>query len=480
MSHPPVQIQCANPDCLHADNPLGQAVCDRCQTPLLYRYLWALDAAHIPVDTMVADRYWVVRPQVWLDTQPGQGADVPTLMPNSMLPYLQLYGQRLHTPGLYGFCAEAEDTAAIALLDNAPIDSTGQLLPNLATVWQSTAPARQLYWLWQILQLWQPLQGLEVARSLLIPENLHVEGWRVRLRELTSDRPPSPGAEMETEAPADSDSSPDAEGSGLPLLKDLGNLWLAWVDTASAAIAAPLRHLCEQMQTVEETALEAIAAQLNALLLEQVAQLPLQVESVGATTTGPQRTHNEDACFPDESTQADPLIPYVGIICDGIGGHEGGEVASQLALRSLKLQTRALLAELLEQAEPLSPTVVAQQLTGMVRVVNNLIAAQNDSQGRALRQRMGTTLVMALQLPQPLPNQGGNAHELYLVHVGDSRAYWITPEYCHQLTVDDDVVTREVVMGRSPYQEAIRRPDGGALIQALGTRGSELLDINVQ
>ncbi|NJR65142.1 MAG: hypothetical protein HC772_07175 [Leptolyngbyaceae cyanobacterium CRU_2_3] len=35
-------------------------------------------------------------------------------------------------------------------------------------------------------------------------------------------------------------------------------------------------------------------------------------------------------------------------------------------------------------------------------------------------------------------------------------------------------------MGRSPYQEAIRRSDGGALIQALGTRGSDQLEINVQ
>jgi protein phosphatase len=105
---------------------------------------------------------------------------------------------------------------------------------------------------------------------------------------------------------------------------------------------------------------------------------------------------------------------------------------------------------------------------------------------------MGTTLVMAVQLPQAIATSPVSletapdtpvqrpSHELYLVHVGDSRAYWITPDYCHALTVDDDVVTREVLMGHSPYQEAIRRPDGGALIQALGTRDADLLEINVQ
>jgi serine/threonine protein phosphatase PrpC len=35
--------------------------------------------------------------------------------------------------------------------------------------------------------------------------------------------------------------------------------------------------------------------------------------------------------------------------------------------------------------------------------------------------------------------------EVYLAHVGDSRAYWITPDYCHLLTVDDDIAGREVL-----------------------------------
>ncbi|MBI4782086.1 MAG: protein phosphatase 2C domain-containing protein [Oscillatoriophycideae cyanobacterium NC_groundwater_1537_Pr4_S-0.65um_50_18] len=494
MSYPSLRIQCVNSDCLHPDNAPDQAVCDRCQTPLVHRYLWAssgancgvVNPANIPVDTKVADRYWVIRPQIWLDTQPVRAADVPNLMPETALAYLYLYSHRLHLPGLYGFCAETEETPAIALLDNAPLDATGQLLPHLVTAWKTVSSVRQIYWLWQILQLWRPLRQQGVATSLLVPDNLHVEGWRVRLRELLSDRP-------ELSQPDSSTESPEPI---TPSLKGLGALWQTWVtavpDSALPESTAPesaaqnlLQEICQQMQTAEEKDFEAIATRLDTLLLEQTAQMPLYLDIAGATTTGPQRNHNEDACFPIASPADETLAPYVGIICDGIGGHEGGEVASQLALRSLQLQIRVLLAELPGLAEPLTPAVVKQQLTETVRVVNNLIANQNDTQKRELRQRMGTTLVMALQFPQkiplgPEPTQTGKSHELYLVHVGDSRAYWLTSNYVHQLTLDDDVATREVLMGRSPYQESLRRPDSGALTQALGTRKADLVEVNVQ
>ncbi|MDD1417292.1 serine/threonine-protein phosphatase, partial [Dolichospermum sp. ST_con] len=45
-------------------------------------------------------------------------------------------------------------------------------------------PVRQVYWLWQILQLWTPLSELGVAQSLLLADNLCVQGWCIRLLEL--------------------------------------------------------------------------------------------------------------------------------------------------------------------------------------------------------------------------------------------------------------------------------------------------------
>ena len=170
------------------------------------------------------------------------------------------------------------------------------------------------------------------------------------------------------------------------------------------------------------------------------------------------------------------------MVCDGVGGHEGGEVASQMVVRSLQLQLRGLLAEAMDQAQSIPPRVVIDQIEAAIRVANNLIAEQNDQQGRAARQRMGTTLVMALVLPQKVDTPDGPAevNELYLTHIGDSRAYWMTTEYCQQLTVDDDIAGREVSSGTSFYATAAQRPNANALSQAVGLRSYDQLRPHTQ
>ncbi|MHC5830810.1 MAG: PP2C family protein-serine/threonine phosphatase, partial [Nostoc sp.] len=76
--------------------------------------------------------------------------------------------------------------------------------------------------------------------------------------------------------------------------------------------------------------------------------------------------------------------------------------------------------------------------------------------------------------------QSNNTHELYLANVGDSRAYWITRNYCQLLTVDDNVATREVRLAQSLYRKALLRADASALTQALGTKDAESLRLKVQ
>lgn len=475
MSKP--QICCPNPNCVAPLNSYGSLVCESCQTALIYRYLWAVGrlAEPISLDRQIAGRYYVAAPQIWLDTQPSLPPDVPSDWPEDILPYLHLYPFHLHIPEVYGFCpAEAGIPAnSIVLLENAPIDNAGLLYPAIAQAWTQASAVRQLYWLWQLLELWAPLLEQGVAASLLAASNIRVEGWRVRLCQLYRD--------VEV-LPAPEPGQPALELS----LGDLANLWMDWVSRANPAIIQPLTALCYQMQA-EGTQLATVLTQLNALLIEQAARLPLHLQVAGITDPGPTRSHNEDTCYPltvGDKRQADDLMGRFAIVCDGIGGHEGGEVASQLAVQSLKLQAQALLAEVAEQLEVVQPELLMQQLAASIRVVNNLIAAQNDSQGRVERRRMGTTLVMALQVPQQVRTAEEfvfeNGHELYLAHVGDSRAYWITRHYCHQLTVDDDVSVREVRLGRSLHWESLRRPDAGALTQAIGTRDAESLHPTIQ
>lgn len=443
------------------------------------RYLWASDpaSAQISPGVRIQDRYQVIAPQIWLDTQPEVPPYVPQELPEETIPYLRLFPQRLHIPEVYGIAVlgEEPDNAEVILLENVPIDSEGNLYPAIIEQWHHTKAVRQVYWLWQILQLWTPLSELGVASSLLVPENIRVQGWRVWLLQLFSDSP---------EIDRTNSTYPE------PSLTAFCDCWLEWIAGSHPSVLDRLEQIWQQIGDRRKT-LDEISLELNQLLLEKAAELPLRLQVAGATDQGPMRSSNEDSCYPTESdfllqteSPNDLLIPNFTLVCDGIGGHEGGEVASLMALQTLKLQVRALLVEIAQQTEIVPPNVICEQITAIIRVVNDLIAKQNDSQGREMRQRMGTTLVMGLQIPQKINKPDGtileNAHELFIASVGDSRIYWITADYCQQITIDDDVATREVRLGRSFYREALRRVDGGALTQALGTREAQILRPTVQ
>ncbi len=460
ITSPPL-IYCPNFNCPRPANLWGRQECEACQTRLIYRYLWAIDVGiEIPVGELLGDRYYVMAPQVWLDTKPSQLPFMYEKLPEYIWPYLYLYPYRLHVPEVYGFYQYGEEAypTDILLLDNVPLDSQHNLYPALVEAWPTATPVRQVYWLWQMMQLWKPLSEKRVAFSLLT-NSLRVHDWRLRLLEL----------DLQT---------------GKTKLRDINNFWSNLIPTAHPHIQEPLQEICQMIGDLGES-LEAIAPKLNQLLLEQAAQLPLSVGIVGATDTGPVRLHNEDCCYPTEQDLvSNQLVPHLAMICDGVGGHDGGEVASQLAVQSIKKLVQNLLTEVGQQQELTLPNLVIKQLEEIIRVVNNMITTENDEQGRESRQRMGTTLVMALQLPQqvkPAPESNpNNAHELYIANVGDSRAYWLTRNSCHLLTVDDDVASREVCLGNSLYGQALQRRDAGALIQALGTKDGEFIRPTIQ
>jgi len=428
------------------------------------QYLWALGQGtnKIAIGTLVDDRYEVIAPSIWLDKQPQLTPKVPPSVPDFALPYLKAHPYQLNLPGVYGICHQ-HSGEAVLLLSNVPIGADGQLMPAVAKAWPDASAFHQAYWLWQMINLWEPLQSFGVAASLLKKSNIRVDAWRIRLIGLSAN----------------------------PANPSLSNLATAWERTfladAKPEIAQLIASVCADLRGVKPD-LPTIREKVNAVLLQMAAGQTLELQVAGATSSGPSQSRNEDACYPSQNeiqrTSASdlPLLPRLAIVCDGVGGHEGGEIASQRVVRTLQLQMRSLLSEAMDQRKPMPPYVVVEQIEAAIRVANNLIAQQNDEQNRAERRRMGTTLVMALVLPQRIETPEGPAevNELYLTHVGDSRAYWITSEYCHQLTVDDDVAGHEVSGGMSFYAAASQRPHANALSQAVGVREFDRLQPHTQ
>jgi protein phosphatase len=432
---------------------------------LMSRYLWAAEpqATWIPPDRLVEDRYHVITPQLWLDTKPQEPPEVLSPLPRQALAYAHLYQYKLHLPQLHGFCSltRSGETIEIPLLENIPVDRDGKLLPSLVEAWSTATPLNQAYWLWQIVDLWAPLAGTGVLSSLVVMENLRVDGWCLRLCELISDQ---------------------NNGANKVTLAKLGTLWLESLPRAAPTVAEKFRAIFSKM-AAEQASLRDVAGALNKIILEQTAQLPLAWRIAGGTDAGAAHQHNEDSYYPTQLELAtDPTGGKLAIICDGVAGHEGGEVASQMAVQLLKIQTQELFADLIDSQNIVSPEQICNTIAAIVRVVNNTITAENHSQSREDLRRMGTTMVMALQVNQRMRNikRVSISHEIYIAHVGDSRAYWITPQRCQLLTIDDDVATREVKQGRDVPWHSASRADATALTQALGMKTGELIKPTVQ
>ncbi|MEM9772405.1 MAG: protein phosphatase 2C domain-containing protein [Cyanobacteria bacterium P01_D01_bin.73] len=481
-----IPLFCANPRCKNPQNVVGREACADCQEPLDYRYLWALGdvAAAIPVGSFLAGRYFVQAPSIWLDTQPHTDPWMLPDWPEIARPYMKLHRHPFHVPRVYGACPMGGENSItdVVLLENAPIDRTGKLYPTLADAWGTARSLRRTSWFLQLLKLWPVLAGAGVEMTVLSAQNVRVQGGRIWLRILENGTANGGEAMLPSQVAT----------SVTPTWRKFGDLWYAWLTGVAARtemeaakrLVTQLQEIFEEIRQGQLTPAAALERHEKLVRSQQVAY-NLRCESVGLTDAGSERVQNEDAAFPlsgqDMPVNDGRLIAMVG---DGIDGHEKGEVASELAVRSLSLQAQALQTNVATDPDFVDGTVIGDGISAIMRVANNLVLSQNSAQYREARQRMGTTLTMALSVTQsvnePICEIPGQVQDIYLGHVGDCRAYWLTAEHCQLLTVDDDFAGQETLDGRGPYRDALGRSRGEALVQALGTKEGERLNIHTE
>ena len=124
------------------------------------------------------------------------------------------------------------------------------------------------------------------------------------------------------------------------------------------------------------------------------------IRIAGRTDTGILRTNNEDAFF--ISTEPVGIFDALIVVCDGMGGHSFGEVASRVCIE-------AVVEDLL--SEPVdNPLLIIEQAVSMAN-----LAVRKESERRGGTDIMGTTLVLA----------GIIGDRVYAANIGDSRLYLI-------------------------------------------------------
>lgn len=451
MSHPEPRIYCSNPHCA-ASNKLEARFCDRCNTPIIRRYLWSNKKA-ITLEQersliIINDRYLALSEQIFLDTQPNKPPTTPEEVPPEIVVYLQLFPCYPHIPQAYGLL----DGTDAWLFDYGTVPTEGseqrlanphQLIPQIEDLWSGATALQQLNWLWQLAKLWKPLSDKSVASTLLNADLIRINGQIVQLLQLQLDE------------------------ESQPSLRDLGNLWSQWAEDAQPNIKNFVEQLAIRLETGDVDRVSQLISLLDFAInhCRKVNQYSYQIYAL--SDSGPSRTNNEDAAYPTQPklNNGSRTENALAIVCDGVGGHDGGEIASGETIKYLRSKISKITLE-----EPYSSRDILGKLAQYINEANDIINERNDSEQRQERQRMGTTLVMALSYAQ----------EMYLGHVGDSRIYWITPTSCHQVTVDDDLASREVRLGYAVYRDSLQYPSAGALIQALGMRNSTALHPNLQ
>ena len=166
------------------------------------------------------------------------------------------------------------------------------------------------------------------------------------------------------------------------------------------------------------------------------------------TEVGHVREHNEDSLT---------VLPPLFAVADGMGGHEAGEVASEITINTLND-----LAPTSADAEALERAVVAANL--------NVIKAPSQGIGR---EGMGTTLTAAIL----------EKERLIIAQVGDSRAYLLHNGSLQQITRDHSLMADMIEAGQLTEAEARVHPNRSVITRAIGSdphMQPDLYELNVE
>jgi len=159
-------------------------------------------------------------------------------------------------------------------------------------------------------------------------------------------------------------------------------------------------------------------------------------------------------------------VGYAMIVADGMGGEEGGEVASRMAIRTLIKQVMQM-PEWLMRADDGRAQPLIDQTVARYQVIDATL--RKHAAGNEALSRMGTTMTMAYSV----------GADLFVANIGDSRAYLLRQGKLQQLTRDQTLAQLLLDRGELTAEQAATHRLRHVLTQVLGGQG-EHLQVDVQ
>lgn len=183
------------------------------------------------------------------------------------------------------------------------------------------------------------------------------------------------------------------------------------------------------------------------------------IKAYARSDKGNVRETNEDYFYISNSLDQIQLF----LLADGMGGYNGGEIASQLAIQTAKNYIENNFKDIEKDRDSII------QLLGSSMEYANMVVYEKAKENPEL-QGMGTTLEICL-----IYN-----NKAYIGHVGDSRIYRVRKQFIRKLTQDHSYVQKLVKEGTITKEQAEHHPQKNMLMKALGCNAFVEPDVMVK
>ena len=210
------------------------------------------------------------------------------------------------------------------------------------------------------------------------------------------------------------------------------------------------------------------------------------LRAVHYTDPGREREVNEDAAYSHLTQPSDAEPTGLFIVADGMGGHAGGELASQEVVRTIAKELEGLfevpdprktrkLAEAELAAELSGQTATTKKLGGtrLTKMIEQAVIRANQVVLNTARHKpaeagdAGSTVTMAVV-------RGNTA---YIANVGDSRTYLLHNGELRQITDDHSLVGKLLSAGQITAEEIYTHPQRNVIYRSLGNKPEVKVDV---